>query len=230
MDHDPSHVPPALTALDQQVELVVRRTVDTLWQQLDDGVLDAPHAALAQAHHELAEAEIAVTFYRVRLADMVSGVLPVDANLLEAIDRTADSLESAMIDRDNKQQAVADALRPIEAAHFDKPVSSADFVALQAIGQGADLRQDLRTGLRAVSSASLWISYAHLLSLEAAGFVQRDTSRPLYVSQPLSLTDAGRAVLTSSRPVGKRHSRSPAPAYGAFPYRRAVGSGLRRNH
>lgn len=206
MTSDSASTRKTLTALDYQIEVVVGRTVDLLWKQHDDGLLDAPHTTLAERHRALAKAEISMTFHRVQLARLASGEFPVDAHLLTRIDLTADLLEKAVDERDVQQTKVLEALRAIEGsapARGPRQVSAADLAALRAIVQGAKMHEHLLTQRVAVATPSRTrIAYRQLQRLEEAGLVHRDTSHPLHAGQPITLTDAGRAVLTAPRPAG----------------------------
>ncbi|KMS67720.1 hypothetical protein ACM01_41605 [Streptomyces viridochromogenes] len=201
------------TALDHRIEHAVGRTVEELWRQRDDGLLDAPLAALADAHRDLVRAERDVTFYRVRLARLASGELPVDQALFARLDRTLDQLAEAAGERDAKQAEAAAALEPVEAAarrQAPPSVSTKDVAALLAVAQGAKLHENLLTHRLAVATPSRTrISYAHLQRLEASGLVDRDTSHPVHAGQPITLTDAGRAVLTAPRRAGPPGTAPP---------------------
>ncbi|MEV5878042.1 hypothetical protein AB0L75_28215 [Streptomyces sp. NPDC052101] len=223
----PSPARKMLTALDHRIEAAVGRSIEQLWRYRDGGLLDAPHAALVDAHRALVRAETAVTFHRVLLARLASGQFPVDGLLLERIDRTVGQLEEAADERDAWQDKVRQALVPIEAA-APKPVpqqvSAKDFAALLAITQGAKLHENLITQRLAVATGSRTrISYRQLRHLEGAGLVQRDTSHPVHAGQPVTLTDAGRAVLAAPRPAGPPGTTPPpvpaAPQAAAHPRR-----------
>lgn len=208
-----------LTALDTRIETATGHSIEQLWQHRDDGLLDTPHAALADAHRDLVKAETGVTFYRVLLARLASGEFPVDTALFARIDRTVDQLEEAAEERDTRQARVVAALEPIEAAaprRGPRRVSAKDFAALLAITQGAKLQEHLLTQRLAVATGSRTrISYHQLQRLEEAGLVHRDTSHPVHAGQPVTLTDAGRAVLAAPRPAGPPGTTPaavPAPA------------------
>ncbi|MER5823662.1 hypothetical protein ABT086_15705 [Streptomyces mirabilis] len=212
------------TVLDHRIEKAVGRSTEKLRRHRDDGLLDAPHAALADAHRDLVRAERDVTFHRTRLARLVSGEFPVDQALFARIERTVDQLAQAIDERDAQQAKAAAALEPIEAAaprQAPRQVPTKDFAALLAIAQGAKLHENLVTHRLAVATPSRTrISYAQLQRLQANGLVDRDTSHPVHAGQPVTLTDAGRAVLAAPRPAGPpgttpspRPAASPAPAH-----------------
>ncbi|MFD9817464.1 hypothetical protein [Streptomyces violascens] len=212
----------SVTALDNRIETAAGRSIEQLWQHRDDGLLDAPHAALVDAHRDLVKAETGVTFYRVLLARLASGEFPVDEALFVRIDRTVDQLEVAAEERDTRQTRVLAALEPIEAAaprQGPQRVSAKDFAALLAITQGAKLHENLGTHRLAVATPSRTrISYAQLQRLEASGLVDRDTSHPVHAGQPVTLTDTGRAVLIAPRPAGPPGTTpAPVPAQVAVP-------------
>ncbi|PJN30983.1 hypothetical protein CG747_45260 [Streptomyces sp. CB02959] len=204
-----------LTVLDHRIEAAVGRTIDQLWQHRDRGLLDGPYGALVDAHRDLVKAETAVTFYRVLLARLVSGEFPVDLALLARIDRTVDQLAGAVGERDAQKAMVQAALEPIETVAPPRPpkqVSASDFAALLAVTQGAKLHEHLVTQRLAVATPSRTrISYHQLQRLEKAGLVHRDTSHPVHAGQPITLTDAGRAVLAAPRPAGPPGT-TPPPA------------------
>ncbi|AJT62500.1 hypothetical protein T261_0811 [Streptomyces lydicus] len=216
----PARVGKTLTALDHRIEAAVGRSIDLLRQHRDRGLLDEPHARLVDAHRDLVKAETSVTFYRVLLARLASGEFPVDVVLFARIDRTVDQLEEAAGERDAQQAKVQAALEPVEtAARIQHPrlVSAPDFAALLAITQGAKLHEHLLTQRLSVATPSRTrISYRQLQRLEEAGFVQRDTSHPVHAGQPITLTEAGRAVLAGQRPAGPPGTTpAPMPAPGA---------------
>ncbi|WP_455355354.1 hypothetical protein [Streptomyces sp. SYSU K217416] len=196
---------PTLTALDHQIETAVGRSVEELRQHRDAGLLDAPHAALADAHRDLVAAERDVGFYRVRLARLASSDLPVDQALFARIDRTLDQLAQAARVRDAKQTTAAAALEPIEAGaprQVPRQVPTKDVAALLAIAQGAKLHEHLVTHRLAVATPTRTrISYAQLQHLEANGLVERDISHPMQAGQPVTLTDAGRAGPPGTAPA-----------------------------
>ncbi|ALC26971.1 MULTISPECIES: hypothetical protein [Streptomyces] len=208
------------TALDHRIETAVGRSVEELRQQRDDGLLDPPHTALADAHRDLVAAERDIGFYRLRLARLASSDLPVDQALFARIDRTLDQLAQAARRRDAKQTTAAAALEPIEAGaprQVPRQIPAKDAAALLAIAQGAKLHEHLVTHRLAVATPTRTrISYAQLQRLEANGFVERDSSHPVQAGQPVTLTDAGRAVLTSPRRAGAPGT-TPAPLPPAFP-------------
>ncbi|MEV8128708.1 hypothetical protein AB0P07_32445 [Streptomyces sp. NPDC085944] len=204
------------TALDQRIETAVGYGVQELHRHRDGGLLDTAHAALAMAHRDLVAAERDVAFHRVRLARLASSDLSVDQALFARIQRTLDQLATAAAIRDAKQTAATAALEPIEAvASRQAPpqVPTKDIAALLAIAQGAKLHEHLITHRLAVATpARTRISYAQLQHLEALGLVARDTSHPVQAGQPVTLTDAGRSVLTAPRrssPPGTTPARLP---------------------
>ncbi|MDL2075762.1 hypothetical protein QNN03_04850 [Streptomyces sp. GXMU-J15] len=215
------------TALDQRIEAAVGYGVEELRRHRDGGLLDAPHAALADAHRDLAAAERDVTFYRVRLARLASSEFPVDQALFARIDRTLDQLAKAAAVRDAKQTVAAAALEPIETAapqQAPPQLATKDVAALLAIAQGAKLHEHLVTRRLAVATPTRTrISYAQLQRLEAMGLVERDRAHPVQAGQPVALTDIGRAALTAPRRSGPPGTR-PAPVPPGFP----VGSRSRR--
>ncbi|MFI9829715.1 hypothetical protein ACIHIX_18725 [Streptomyces sp. NPDC051913] len=208
------------TALDLRIEAAVGYGVEVLRRHRDSGLLDAPHAALADAHSELAAAERDVTFYRVRLARLASSALPVDQALFARIERTLDQLATAAAVRDAKRSVADAALAPIEAAaprQAPPQIATKDAAALLAIAQGAKLHEHLVTHRLAVATPTRTrISYAQLLHLEEMGLVARDTAHPVHAGQPVNLTDAGRAVLTAPRRAGPPGT-TPAPLPPALP-------------
>ncbi|MGW7094944.1 hypothetical protein [Streptomyces sp. NPDC054874] len=208
------------TALDHRIETAVGRSVEELRQHRHDGLLDAPHTALADAHRDLVAAERDVGFYRLRLARLASSDLPVDQALFARIDRTLDQLAQAARRRDAKQISAAAALEPIEASaprQVPRQIPTKDVAALLAIAQGAKLHEHLVTHRLTVATPTRTrISYAQLQRLEADGFVERDSSHPVQAGQPVTLTDAGRAVLTIPRRAGAPGT-APAPLPPAFP-------------
>jgi len=208
------------TALDHRIETAVGRSVEELRHHRDAGLLDAPHAALADAHRDLVVAERDVGFYRVRLARLVSSDLPVDQALFARIDRTLDQLAQAARLREAKQTTAAAALEPIEAGalrQVPRQILTKDVAALLAIAQGAKLHEHLVTHRLAVATPTRTrISYAQLQRLEANGLVERDSSHPMQAGQPVTLTDAGRAALTAPRRAGPPSAApSPPPALPA---------------
>lgn len=211
------HMP---TVLDQRIETAVGYSVEELRRHRGNRLLDEPHAALANAHRELVAAERDVTFYRVRLARLASSELPVDQALFARIGRTLDQLRKAAEVRDAKQTAAAAALEPIEAAaprQAQPQIATKDVAALLAIAQGAKLHEHLVTHRLAVATPTRTrISYAQLQHLEAMGLVERDTTYPVQAGQPVTLTDVGRAALTTPRRAGPPGT-TPAPLPPAFP-------------
>ncbi|MER5442568.1 hypothetical protein [Streptomyces sp. NPDC002790] len=208
------------TALDQRIKAAVGYGVEVLRRHRDGGLLDAQHAALADAHRELAGAERDVTFHRVRLARLAASELPVDLALFVRFARILDQLATAADVRDAKQAAAAAALEPIEAAaprHRPPQIAAKDVAALLAIAQGAKLHEHLVTHRLAVATPTRTrISYAQLQHLEEMGLVERDTTHPVHAGQPVTLTDAGRAVLTRPRRGGPPGT-TPAPLPPALP-------------
>ncbi|MFF5557010.1 hypothetical protein [[Kitasatospora] papulosa] len=207
-------------ALDLRIETAVGRSVEELRQHRDDGLLDAPHAALADAHRDLVAAERDVGFYRVRLAGLASSDLPVDQALFARIERTLDQLAQAARLREAKHTTAAAALEPIEAddlRQVPRQIPTKDVAALLAIAQGAKLHEHLVTHRLAVATPTRTrISYAQLQRLEANGLVGRDSSHPMQAGQPVTLTDAGRAALTAPRRAGPPSAApSPPPALPA---------------
>ncbi|MCX5417714.1 hypothetical protein [Streptomyces sp. NBC_00059] len=208
------------TALDLRIETAVGRSVEELRQHRDDGLLDAPHAALADAHRDLVAAERDVGFYRVRLARLASSDLPVDQALFARIERTLGQLAQAARLREVKQITAVAALEPIEAGalrQVPRQIPTKDVAALLAIPQGAKLHEHLVTHRLAVATPTRTrISYAQLQRLEANGLVERDSSHPMQAGQPVTLTDAGRAALTAPRRAGPPSAApSPPPALPA---------------
>ncbi|MCX5238906.1 hypothetical protein OG824_27255 [Streptomyces prunicolor] len=221
----PPAVPPdrrPRTVLDHRIETAAGYSIETLCRHRDDGLLDAPHTALANAYRDLVRAERDVTFHCARLARLASGEFPVDQALFVRIERTVDQLSHAIDARDTQQAQATAVLEPIEAAappRAPRHVPAKDFAALLAIAQGAKLHANLITHRLAVATPSRTrISYAHLQHLEASGLVDRDTSRSLRAGagQPVTLTDAGRAVLAAPRPAGSPGT-TPPPRPAAFP-------------
>ncbi|NUK22473.1 hypothetical protein HRW08_07170 [Streptomyces lunaelactis] len=213
----------SVTQLDHRIEVVTGQDVDTLWTYRDRGVLDEPHAHLVDRHRELAKAETGVIFHRTLLHRLASGDFPVDGALFERIDRTVDQLEEAADVRDTAGRAVLAALEPIEAEAQQEPpdgherLSAADQAALLSIAGGAKVHAHLLTERMSVPTASgTRVPYVHLQRLEAAGLVSRDTDHSVMAGQPVTLTDAGRTALTSSR----RHRPAAAsvpPRPGTWP-------------
>ncbi|MFI1890245.1 hypothetical protein [Streptomyces jumonjinensis] len=213
----------ALTDLDHRIEPATGRSVDDLWDQRDRGLLDGPLVALVDAHRALAQAETGVTFYRVLLHRLASGEYPVDGALLERIDRTVDQLEDAVAQRDVRQTTVLAALETVEAAAPTTPsvtvveLSPQDQAALLAIAQGARFREHLLTQRVSVVTASgTRVGSESLRRLEKEGLVQCDTAHPLHAGQPVTLTDAGRAALSSTRRPAPP-STAPVQRAGAWP-------------
>ncbi|MFF1297183.1 MULTISPECIES: hypothetical protein [unclassified Streptomyces] len=210
------------TVLDHRIETAAGCSIETLWRHREAGLLDAPQAALADAHRDLVRAERDVTFHRARLARLASGEFPVDQALLARIERTVDQLAHAIDERDTEQAKAAAALEPIESAappQAPQQVPTKDFAALLAIARGAKLHENLITHrLAVVTPSRTRISYAQLQRLQASGLVDRDTSQPVHAGQPVTLTDAGRAVLAAPRPAGPPGTTpSPRPAPSRAP-------------
>ncbi|OXY93459.1 hypothetical protein [Streptomyces diastatochromogenes] len=223
-DSAPAAARRAVSQLDLRIEAVTGHSVDTLWAHRDRGVLDAPHAELVDRHRELARAETGVTFYCTLLHRLSSGEFPVDAALLERIDRTVDQLEEAATARDAAARRVLAALEPIEVAarsapiSREQPITTADQAALLAIAGGAKLYEHLLTGRLSVTTGSgTRISYAKLQRLESDGLVAVDTCHPVHAGQPISLTDAGRAALVENRRPKPAEAPLPAARPGAWP-------------
>ncbi|MFE4664557.1 hypothetical protein ACFRI7_11675 [Streptomyces sp. NPDC056716] len=214
---------PALTRIDERIEAVAG-SVDDLWELRDEGVLDEPLAALVDAHRALAEAETGLTFHRVLLHRLTSGEYPVDAVLLDRINRTVDQLGSETVRRDDLQAKALAVLERAEAAQRTAAppadgagLSSRDHAALLAIARGARLRQHLVTQrVSVVTSSGTRIGPDILRRLEDAGLVIRDTSHPLHAGQPVTLTAAGRTALAAAhRPPPP--ATAPAQRAGAWP-------------
>lgn len=208
--------------LDHRIDSATGCSIEKLWRHRDDGLLDAPHAALADAHRDLVRAERDVTFHRARLARLASGEFPVNQALFARIERTVDQLAHAIDERDAEEAKAVAALEPIEAAaprQAPRQVPTKDFAALLAIAQGAKLHEHIVTHRLAVATPSRTrISYAQLQRLQANGLMDRDTSHPVHAGQPVILTDAGRAVLASPRPAGPPGTTpSPRPASSRAP-------------
>ncbi|MFD8847634.1 hypothetical protein [Streptomyces sp. NPDC059604] len=204
-DPSPAAARRAVTALDHRVEAVTGHTADTLWAHRDRGILDEPHARLADLHRELARAETGVIFQRTLLHRLSSGEFPVDDALFKRINRTVGQLEEAAEARDVAAHQVLAALAEIESATpaggKAEPISAADQAALLAIAGGAKLQQHLLTGRMTLTTASgTRLPPTDLQRLEATGLVTRDTSHPVHAGQPVALTDTGRAALAAHRP------------------------------
>ncbi|WP_309248425.1 hypothetical protein [Streptomyces sp. MNP-20] len=193
-------------------------SIEQLWQHRDHGLLDDRHTRLAEAHRDLVQAETTVTFYRSQLASLSSGEYPVDQALVARIGRTLGMLKEAARDRDQRQADTIAALESIEAVTCGQPrsvpdLSAPDTAALLAIAQGAKLHQHLLTGrLSLVTASGARIPYSQLQRLEADHLVARDTAHPVIAGQPVTVTDTGRAALTSSRPA-----TTPTPRPGTWP-------------
>ncbi|KOG67259.1 MULTISPECIES: hypothetical protein [Streptomyces] len=223
-DPAPAAAQRAVSPLDHRVEAATGHDIDTLWTHRDRSLLDEPHARLVDQHRELAQAETGVTFYRTLLHRLSSGEFPVDGALFERIDRTVDQLEEAADIRDTAARRVLAALEPIEAATATPPAprreqtSAADRAALLAIAGGAKLYEHLLTGRMAVTTASgTRIPHAELQRLEGAGLVSRDTSHPVHAGQPVVLTEAGCAALTTVHRTAANQVSKTAARPGAWP-------------
>lgn len=213
----------AVTQLDHRIEAAVGHSIDRLWQHRDRGLLDEQHTHLVDAHRALVQAEHAVTFYRVQLNSLSSGAYPVDDALFERIGRTVGLLEEAARTRDQEQAKTIAALKPIEAAARDQApphvpdLPAPDVAALLAIARGAKLHQNLLTQqLYVVTASGIRIPYSQVQRLEEARLVVRDTSHPVTAGQPVTLTDTGRAVLTTPRSA-KAPDATPVPRPGTWP-------------
>ncbi|MEU9445824.1 hypothetical protein AB0D42_34115 [Streptomyces sp. NPDC048304] len=212
-----------MSPLDPRIEAATGHDVDTLWAHRDRGILDQAHTDLVDRHRELAQAETGVTFYRTLLHRLSSGKFPVDAALLQRVDRTVDQMEEAAASRDAAMRRVLDALEPIEAAarsatlsRGEAQITAADQAAMLAIAGGAKLYEHLLTGRLSVTTASgTRVPYAELQRLKSNGFVTLDTSHPVHAGQPVSLTDAGRAALAANRRT--THASLPTARPGAWP-------------
>ncbi|MGW5868285.1 hypothetical protein ACWFRJ_39770 [Streptomyces sp. NPDC055239] len=212
-DSAPAAARRPVSQLDHRIEVATGQDVDTLWTYHDRGILDEPHAHLVDRHRDLAKAETGVLFHRTLLHRLTSGEFPVDSALLARIDRTVDQLEEAAEIRDTATRQVLTALKPIEAtahaAEGHQQLSAADQAALLSLVGGAKVHAHLLTGRMSVPTASgTRVAYTHLQRLEAAGLVSRDTGHSEMAGQPVTLTDAGRTALASSR----RHPPAAAPA------------------
>lgn len=219
MTPDPAPAPArraAASSLDQRLEAATGHDVDTLWTCRDRGVLDAPHAHLADQHRELAKTERGVAFHLRLLHRLSSGEFPVEGALLERIDRTVEHLEEATGVRDAAARRVRAALEPIEAtapAPGGQPLSADDQAVLLAIAGGAKLYEHLLTGRLSVTAATgPRIPYAALQQFEATGLVWRDTGHPVHAGQPVALTDAGGVALFAAR---RRPTTAPMPKSSA---------------
>ncbi|MFF7733552.1 hypothetical protein [Streptomyces sp. NPDC007984] len=115
------------------------------------------------------------------------------------------------------------ALEPIEAAAAastpdEGRLSTDDRAALLAIAGGAKLHEHLLTGrLSVTASSGTRIPYPQMQQLERAGLTVRDTSHPVHVGQPVSLTDAGRAALLDARRTPATHAPTSPARPGAPP-------------
>ncbi|MFD8063977.1 hypothetical protein ACFXA0_32660 [Streptomyces cyaneofuscatus] len=210
----------AVSALDHRVEAAIGHDIGTLWSYRDRGVLDESHAHLVDVHRELAKAQTGVVFYLKLLNRLSGGEFEVDSALFTRIARTVDQLEQATDARAAAAQAVITALEPIEAAsaYGTRTLSTDDQAALLAIAGGAKLHEHLLTGRMSVTAASgTRIPHARLQRLESAGLVVRDTGHPVHAGQPVSLTDAGRAVLFAARKAPTTQRPRTTASTGAWP-------------
>lgn len=220
----------AVSPLDHHLEAVTGYDVDTLWAYRDRGALDEQHTHLVDMHRELATAETDVIFYLRLLNRLSSGEFDVDSALFTRIDRTVQQLDEAASTRDAIASKVLAALEPIEAAaeasaRDTKRLSTNDQAALLTIAGGAKLYEHLLSGQVSVTAASgIRIPHAELERLENAGLVVRDTGHPVSAGQPVTLTDAGRAVLFAARRVSAARAAKLPPGPGtsssALPHRR----------
>ncbi|KUN02134.1 hypothetical protein AQI95_29120 [Streptomyces yokosukanensis] len=223
-DPAPTAVRRAVSPLDERLEAVTGRDVDALWAHRDRGILDEPYTRLVDLHRELVQAETAVTFYRTHLHRLSSGEFPVDGAWFARVGRIVDQLEEAAGEREAAARRVLAILELVEAAARTAPpaggeaISAADQAALLAIAGGAKLYQNLLTGRLSVTAASgTRIPHAELQRLEGAGLVAVDTSHSAQAGQPVTLTEAGRAALTTARPRKPAGAAKPAPRPGAWP-------------
>ncbi|OKI09401.1 hypothetical protein A6A06_01440 [Streptomyces sp. CB02923] len=223
-DPAPAAARRAASPLDHRIEAALGHDIDTLRAHRDRGVLDEPYARLADQHRQLAQAETGVTFYRTLLHRLTSGAFPVDGALFGRIGRTVGQLKEAADVRDAAAQQVIAALEPIETATATppaagkEPLSAADQAALLAIAGGAKLYEHLLTGRMSVTAASgTRIPHAELQRLESAGLVSRDTSHPVHAGQPVALTEAGRAALTTVHRTTANQAPKTTARPGAWP-------------
>ncbi|OEV04043.1 hypothetical protein AN219_37435 [Streptomyces nanshensis] len=213
----------AVTPLDHRIEAATGHSIEALWQHHERGLLDEPTSSVVDAHRGLAQAVTGVTFQRALLGRLASGEVEVDAALFARIDRTVDQLRNAAATRDACHADVINALAPVEQAartHSTRAIpqlAPADVAALLAVSQGAKLHEHLLTQrLSVVTASGARVPYSEFQRLEKAGLLQRDESHPLHASQPVTVTDAGRATLTDSRrPVPS--TSPPAPGAGSWP-------------
>ncbi|KND28457.1 hypothetical protein [Streptomyces stelliscabiei] len=213
----------ALTQFDLRIEAAIGHSIDQLWQHRGRNLLDEPRTCLADAHRALVQAEQAVTFYRVQLRRLASDEFAVDQALFTRINRTVAALKEAAATRDQRETQVKAALESVEAATRTRgagggpELPAPDQAALLAIAQGAKLREHLLTQrLSVVTASGVRIAYSHLQRFEAAGLVVRDEAHPLHAGQPVTLTDAGRALLASRR-VPAPPAAPPVQRAGAWP-------------
>lgn len=219
----PPSVKKVLTSFDHRIEAAVGYSVDRLWENHQHGLLDAPHARLAAAHRTLADKEVSVTFYRTKLGRLVSGEFPVDDHLMGRVHRAVAELQESVRARDEREPGVVEALHFAEEARREQSPAAAaelpaqDFAALLAIAQGAKLHENLLTQRRSVATASgTRIPQSQLERLLAAGLVALDTSHPVHAGQPVTPTEAARALLSSPRPAGSKPAAAAPPA-GTWP-------------
>ncbi|MFB7270750.1 hypothetical protein [Streptomyces sp. NPDC056244] len=217
MSSSPASPKKSLTAFDHRIEAAVGQSIDQLWKQRDDGRLDEQHSRVVDAHRSLVQAETDIIFYRSQLQLLASGEFPADVMLVEGVDRAVDQLEQAIAVRDERERTVGAVLEPVEAAARSQApcgaaeLSAPDFAALLAIAQGATLRQYLLTGQVSVLTASgTHTKFSRLQRLETAGLVVRDTSHTIHTGQPVTLTDAGRAILGDREHPGGPTTSPPA--------------------
>lgn len=212
----PTAIRRAVTQLDHRVEAVASHDIDTLWSYRDRGILDEPHTHLVDRHRTLANAQTGVTFYLKLFNRLTSGEFPVDGALFVRIGRTVDQLEEAADARDAAAQKVAAALEPIEAAAASTPDGSPFDRRPGGTARHRRRCQAPRTPPDRPGIRDRRLRHAHSLSpmqkLERVGLIVRDTSHPVHVGQPVSLTDAGRAALLDAR-------RTPTPQTPKLPAR-----------
>ncbi|MDV6288087.1 hypothetical protein R2F25_09565 [Streptomyces sp. UP1A-1] len=214
----------AVTQLDHRLEAVTGHDIDTLWTYRDRGALDEPHTQLVDRHRTLANAQIGVTFYLKLLNRLTSGEFPVDGALFVRIDRTVDQLEEAANARDAAAQEVLAALEPIEAAAAastpdEGRLSTDDRAALLAIARRC---QAPRTPADRPTVRDRLLRHPHPLSPDAAAGTRQasPSGTPATLctpSQPVSLTDAGRAALLDARRTPATHAPTSPARPGAPP-------------
>ncbi|MEU3537993.1 hypothetical protein [Streptomyces paromomycinus] len=219
-----SSVHKGLTSLDHRVEAATGHSIDRLRELHDRDLLDEPATRVADAHRKLNDATTVLTFHRVLLERLASGEYEIERALFARIDRAVERMKEATATRDARRAEVAAALEPLERAgrrHTGSgsmpDLSAADHAALMAISEGAQLRQHLLTGrVAAVTASGTRVPAATYQRLEAAGCVTRDESHALHAGQPITVTDAGRTVLTGARGT-TRPTPPPAQRVGAWP-------------